>query len=91
LKIDFAAKRHLNFTKTQKKHCERSREMKKNVSILSIAYLATYLLLALFVLKLPPATLLKLVSTGPGHNTLILTLELICLNSSYIAKLCFKT
>ena len=41
------------------------------LNILSIAYLATYLLLTLLVLKLPPATLLKLVSTEILEYTVI--------------------
>ena len=51
-------------------------------SIFLIVNFATYSLENEGNPNLTPATLLKLVFTGPGHNTLILTLEFCYFNSS---------
>lgn len=52
-------------------------------NILFTAYLATYSLLNDGAAKSTPATLLKFVLTGPGHNTEILTFELFFFNSVF--------
>jgi len=52
------------------------------LNILSIPYLATYLLLVHFVLNLTFAFSKNSVSVGPGHNILTDTLDLSLLNSS---------
>ena len=51
-------------------------------NILFIVYLATYSLVNEFKPNFTPATLLKFVFTGPGHNTLIFTLDFCFFNSS---------
>ena len=50
-------------------------------SIFFIAYFATFSLLNEYRLNFTPATLLKFVLTGPGHNTLTLTFEFFTFNS----------
>ena len=52
-------------------------------SFFSTAYFATYSLLNDGAAKSTPATLLKFVLTGPGHNTEILTFELFFFNSVF--------